>query len=646
MQRQHFKHAKALHQSGKLREAEAIYLRLLNHDASDVESLHLLGLIHADTGRVETGLQLLRAAIGIAGPKSCLCRNLGIVLERRGDRAAAVACYRQALEEAPEDHELWAAIANSLTLLERWEEAASAWSSALESAPAAVDLAAHYRLQLANMLALTGARGRAVAHFNQILRLHPGHIEATFHRAVAYMQENETPAAIEGFQRTLELEPRHARAANNLGILYQMVRDYPKATESYHLAIRSDPSFHAALYNLGNAWLESLRPRHAIGVFRKVLKLQPDHAAAWTNLGNARLARNQTPQAIDCYRKAESIAPGDTAAEWNLGIAALLTGDLRSGWEGYERRFDVKGSPSRRPFSTPLWHGEPLAGKSLLLHAEQGLGDTLQFIRYASIFKAQGARIVVECQAALIPLVAGSNGVSEWIAAPKREPGSATTAPVDHLPATDFQLPMMSAPGRAGTTLDSIPFSDGYLQAPVAAAKRWRKWLGTPGRSLRAGICWAGNPHHKNDRNRSIPPELLAELDAACGVEWVNLQKGHPMGPALEMRNAARELQDFSDTAGLIENLDLVISVDTSVAHLAGALGKPVWILLPFAPDWRWLLDRADSPWYSRARLFRQPEAGKWREVLTQVASEFEILAASKLALQERPHTNGAILEN
>ena len=455
------------------------------------------------------------------------------------------------------------------------------------------------------------------------------------------MQENETLTAIEGFRRTLELDARHARAANNLGILYQLVRDYPRATGNYQLAIRSDPLFHVALYNLGTAWLESSNPRHAIGVFRKVLKLQPEHAAAWTNLGNARLARNQTLPAIDCYRKAQSIAPGDAAAEWNLGIVGLLSGDLRSGWQGYERRFDVKGSPARRPLSTPLWRGEPLAGKSLLIHAEQGLGDTLQFIRYATLFQAQGARIVVECQPALLPLLAGSNGVSEWVAAPQREPGSTATAPVDHLPATDFQLPMMSAPGRAGTTLESIPFPNGYLRAPSGAAKRWSKWLGTPGRALRAGICWAGNPHHKNDRNRSIPPELLAELDATSGVEWVNLQKGHPMEPSLDMRNAARELQDFSDTAGLIENLDLVISVDTSVAHLAGALGKPVWVLLPFAPDWRWLLNRSDSPWYSGARLFRQPEEGKWREVLKRVGAELEILAARK-----RPHANGAILEN
>ena len=622
VQKQQFKRAKALHKGNRLVEAEAIYLRLLDQNPADAECLQLLGLIHADTDRVDTSLQLLRLAIGIAGPKPWLCRNLGIILERNGDLAAAAACYRQALEEAPKDHELWAALANTLTSLERWSDAISAWTKALESASSI-----EYRLRLANTLALTGELTNAVAQYDIILGQDPSHIEATFHRAVAYMQENEAPTAIEGFRRTLKLDPLHARAANNLGILYQLDRDYPNATKSYQLAIRSDRTFHVALYNLGTAWLEASHPRNAIGIFRKVLRLNPEHTAAWTNLGNAWLARNQTLTAIDCYEKAHFITPEDAAPEWNLGIVRLLTGDFRRGWEGYERRYDVKGASQRRPFATPLWRGEPLAGKSLLLHAEQGLGDTLQFIRYASLFEEQGARIIVECQPELLPLLVGSNGVSEWIAAPKRAAGATAVVPVDHLPETDYQLPMMSAPWRAATVLDSIPFPEGYLRAPGAASDRWRKWLRTQGKDLRVGICWAGNPNHKNDRNRSIPPEFLAVLGEVSNVEWVNLQKGHPMAPSLAMRNAARELNDFADTAGLIENLDLVISVDTSVAHLAGALGKPVWVLVPFAPDWRWLLERSDSPWYAGARLFRQPEAGKWREVLQEVAHALEEMA-------------------
>ncbi|MFN0100776.1 MAG: tetratricopeptide repeat protein [Bryobacteraceae bacterium] len=639
-EKQHFKRAKALHQAGHLQEAEAIYLRLLDQNPGDVEGLHLLALLHADTNRIDTSVQLLRAAIGIEGPRPWLCRNLGIVLERSGDRAAALACYRQALMEAPGDHELWAATATLLAADNRHGEAAGAWHKALESAPCTAEWDMRYRLPWANALALAGERGAAVAQYDRVLQRDPSNVEATFHRAVAYMQENEADTAVSGFRRTLELAPNHARAANNLGILYQLEKDYPRAIEQYRVAIREDRSFPAAIYNLGSAWNEFGRPRQAIAVFRKVLHLQPENTSAWTNLGNAWLACNQTQAALDCYRRTLAITPGDASAEWNTGIVALLTGDLQAGWKGYERRFDVKGSPVRRPFAAPQWRGEPLRGKTLLLHAEQGLGDTLQFIRYAPVFAAQGARVVVECQGALLPLLAGSNGVSEWFAAQRPAPGKNQSAPVDHLPFTDYQLPLLSAPALAETTLDSIPSSNGYLHAPVEAAKRWEKWLRRPGRGLRVGICWAGNPNHKNDRNRSIPPELLSELEAAVGVEWINLQKGHRMASSLEMRNAARELGDFADTAGLIENLDLVISVDTSVAHLAGALGKPVWVLLPFAPDWRWLLDRSDSPWYAGARLFRQAETGKWRRVLERVAVEVTRLASGKL------NANGAILEH
>ena len=632
--------AKALHQAGELREAERVYTGLLERDPGDVECLNLLGLIHADTGRTDTSIQLLRVAIGIAGPEPWLCRNLGIVLERTGDLAGAVACFRQAVEGAPKDHEIWGALGGLLTRLDRIEESISSWMQALENAPPDDAATAKYRLALANAMALLGDGGAAIPHYDLVLRSDPENIEATFHRAVACMQESDIESAINGFRQTLELDPRHARASNNLGVLYQLKQDYRRAIESYGRSVRLDPMYHAALYNLGTAWLDSANPKEAIGVFRKLLKTQPNHVAAWTNLGNARLARNETDAAVDSYNSALEIDPDNATASWNLGIVRLLTGNFLQGWAGYEQRFEVQNAPGRGAFRTPLWHGESLAGKRLLLHAEQGLGDTLQFVRYASVFTEQGARVTVECQPSLLTLLTSSTVAADWIAAPKVEPGSTVVAGVDHLPEADYQLPMMSAPHRAYTTIESIPFPSGYLRAPSEAIQRWRTWLGSQTSALRTGICWAGNPNHKNDRNRSIPPELLCELEAANGVEWVNLQKGNPIPPSLKMRNAAAELEDFADTAGLIENLDLVVAVDTSVAHLAGALGKTVWILLPFAPDWRWLLERSDSPWYSSARLFRQRDTGKWRPLLKKVAEELSALAADK-----RRRINGAILD-
>jgi tetratricopeptide (TPR) repeat protein len=608
VQNAHFSRAKALHLEGRFPQAEAMYLYLLEQNPGDSETLHLLGLLHADTNRFETGIQLLRVAIAIEGPKPWLCRNLGVILERCGDSAAAIACYRQALVEAPHDHELWAATAAVLTREERQQDAADCWKQALES-----NTCTTYRAGWANALALSGDRPAAIAQYEILLAQEPDHIEATFHCAVAYMQESKEKPAIAGFLRTLELAPCHARAANNLGILYQLEKNYEQAIGYYQRSIRADPEYDAAIYNLGTAWQERNQPRRAICVFRKVLQRKPDHAAAWTNLGNAWLAWNAIDAAISCYRKTLALRPEETAAAWNLGIVSLLNGDLQSGWAGYEQRFDVPGATPRRAFATPLWRGESLTGKTLILHAEQGIGDTLQFVRYAPIFASQGARIVVECQTGLLPLLVGMEGVAVWVGA--RKDGS-----VDHLPAADFQLPLLSAPAITGTALDTIPLPEGYLHAPATSARKWKRWLGAPTRQLRVGVCWAGNPNHKNDMNRSISAPLLAMLEAVPTVEWVNLQKGHPMPAAPDMRNAARELHDFADTAGLIENLDLILSVDTSVAHLAGALGKPVWVMLPYAPDWRWMLDRSDSPWYAKARLFRQSERGNWIGVLREVA--------------------------
>jgi hypothetical protein len=343
-------------------------------------------------------------------------------------------------------------------------------------------------------------------------------------------------------------------------------------------------------------------------VLRKAVAQRPDHAGAWTQLGNAWLAHNQVERARACYHRSLAVQPGEPAALWNLGIVDLLTGDFLRGWQGYERRFDVSGAPPRRPLPIPLWKGEPLADKRLLLYAEQGLGDTIQFVRYARHFAKQGARILIECPQPLHRLLRQIDCVEEWYVPPTAQAANA-----------DYQLPLLSAPALVATTPANILSSEGYLSAADHSRQRWSEWLGTRGRNKRVGVVWAGNPNHKNDRNRSLPVHLLPGLAAARCVDWVSLQKGVAAPDSLPMRDAGPELDDFEATAGLIVNLDLVISVDTAVAHLAGALGHPVWILLPFAPDWRWMLDRTDSPWYRSARLFRQPSPGDWQTVIGQI---------------------------
>lgn len=614
VQKARVKRAKTLHLRGYFDAAEEIYLRHLDVNPGDVECLNLLGLLHADTNRYETSLQLLRAAIGIEGPKPWLCRNLGIVLERTGDLASACACYRQALASAPEDHGLWAALAQLQANLGQHRDAAISLQTAFLSDTCTPTSRQQYRLSAADAWLRAGDGPAAIALYDEVLKKQPDHKIATFHRAVAWMQCGDLKNARFGFLQTLALSPRHAEAANNLGVLSQLERKLPEAIAHYRSALAFDPNYSSALYNLGAALQESHRLREAICVFRKLLKTQPDHTSAWVNLGNALLGQNQVSPAMAAYQHAVSVTPGDPTAEWNLGITSLLTGDFTRGWMGYERRFSVAGAPPRRQRKAPLWQGQSLTGKTLLLHAEQGLGDTIQFARYAEVFSRQGASVYLEAQAPLIPLLQSTPGVAKLF----------TPSPED--PDADFHLPLLSAPRLAGTTIDTIPFADHYLQAPAPAVAKWRQWLGPrSAHRKRVGICWAGNPNHKNDYNRSIPPQLLRILDELPGVEWVNLQKGHAL-PPLNLRDAARELQDFGDTAGLVANLDLVISVDTSVAHLAGALGKPVWILLPFAPDWRWMLEREDTPWYKHAKLFRQQTLREWQPVLHRVVQALSAL--------------------
>lgn len=609
-----FKRAMKLHRARRFQEAEAQYLAVLDRNPGHCEGLHQLGLLHAETGRHDTAIQLLRAAIGIEGPSYALCRNLGIILQKGGNDKAALACFRQALEERPCDTSMWRVVAELHSASMQYDEAAAAWQRVVEAEPRQPD----FRLYWANALALAGRRVEAIEQYDRILSAQPGNVEACFHRAVALMQADRSSEAAEGFARTLDLNPRHAGAANNAGILLQVRSEYSAAIASYRRAICADRNFAAAVYNLGTAWQEFGRPREAVCVLRKVLRLEPDHGEAWTNLGNAWLSLNQASHAETCYRTAVTLSSQPATPAWNLGIALLLQGRWEEGWRAYDRRFDVPGATPRRRFAAPLWDGSDPAGRTILLHAEQGLGDTIQFVRYATELEARGARVVVECQRELLGILCSLKCSAAWIAAPDGDRINA-----------DFQLPMLSAPAVCGTTGGNIPLADGYLAAPAEAVRRWKKWLGPRGDGRRVGITWAGNPNHKNDRNRSIDSDLLRELTGAGGTEWISLQKGHAPPASLEAWDAARVLTNFADTAGLIENLDLVISVDTSVAHLAGALGKPVWILLPYAPDWRWQLTGSLTPWYSAARLFRQKTRGDWAGLLREVVEELSRFRSS-----------------
>ena len=407
----------------------------------------------------------------------------------------------------------------------------------------------------------------------------------------------------------------------NLGLARQRLRRYPHAVAAMTEAARLAPGNAACWNALGTVqhqagWLEQ-----AEAAYRTALRLRPDWPDALGNLGCTLRALGDPAQAVDCYSRALAQAPDFAEARWNRALALLSQGYLAEAWEDHEWRWQVPGFPSpRRNFAAPLWNGEDITGKTILLHAEQGFGDTLQALRYVPMVAARGAGVILEVPRELLRLAL-------------RVPGPRAVLPVgEALPAFDIHAPLLSLPRAFATTLDSIPASVPYLSPIPAEAARFRDRL-APLPGLRAGLVWAGRPTHGNDANRSVTLATLAPLLALPGVSWISLQTGPRAAdlaalPHGQVFDLASELRDFADTAAALAALDVLVSVDTSCVHLAGAMGVAAHVLLPFAPDWRWLLGRADSPWYPSLRLHRQATRGGWAAPVAEISAALRLRAA------------------
>ena len=437
--------------------------------------------------------------------------------------------------------------------------------------------------------------------------------DALVARAMAAHQRGDLDAAEVDYRAALAAAPLHPHALHYLGVvLYQRDRlaDALPLLERAVASIPGEPEFHN---NLGLALAAADRTDEAIAAYRRALGLKPGHAVASNNLGLALQAANRLPAAIDAFRDALRHAPDFAQAHWNLGLALLAHGEFAEGWQEYEWRLAIPElGKARATYTGPRWDGSAPEGKTILLTSEQGLGDTLQFVRFARTLAARGARVLVQVPASLVNLLATAAGVAGVCAAD------------DPLPGYDAHLPLLSVAGALGVTAETIPAAVPYLipdprfEAEIAAE------LGRHDRALRIGLAWAGSRVHLNDRRRSCPLAAFTPLLEMPGVAWFSLQKddgedqiaGLPAARGLIQLDARR---DFDRKAALVAALDLVISVDTSNAHLAGALARPLWLLLPFAPDWRWQQGGAQSAWYPTAQLFRQPRAGDWSAVIAEV---------------------------
>ena len=436
--------------------------------------------------------------------------------------------------------------------------------------------------------------------------------DALVARAMQAHQQGDVARAERDYRAALATTPDHPAALHYLGVIhYQRNRlgDALPLLERAVTLIPEEPEFHN---NLGLALAALDRTGEAIARFRQALALKADLATAWNNLGLSLQAANELPDAIAAFRQALRAAPDFAQAHWNLALALLVSGQYAEGWREYEWRHRAQTFGAAATSSAPRWQGEALTGRTLLLSAEQGLGDALQFARFAAPLAWRGASVIVRVPDSLQEILASAPGVAQAL-------GGAGP-----LPPHDFQLPLLSVAGMLDIDERTIPATVPYLAPSRTLVDALAPAIGAVPGKLRVGLSWAGSARHVNDRRRSCPLAALAPLLELPDIAWFSLQKidGEDQiarVPAAQRIHLLDARNDFAQKAALIEGLDLVVSVDTSNAHLAGALGKPVWILLPFAPDWRWRLGRTDSPWYPTGRLFRQPSAGDWTSVVADV---------------------------
>jgi FKBP-type peptidyl-prolyl cis-trans isomerase 2 len=437
--------------------------------------------------------------------------------------------------------------------------------------------------------------------------------DESYKKGIALQDKGQIDEAISYYQKAVGQNPNHTGAYYNLGVAFQEKGLIDQAILYYEIAIGFNQEFTEAHHNLGVAFNEKGKFDEALSCFQRVLQLKPDHAGAYYSLGNTLVAKGQFNDAMQSYKKAIEINPGHADAQWSLGLINLRLGNFEEGWKGYEWRWELKDVMPKRDFSQPLWDGHDISGRTILLHAEQGFGDTLQFIRYAPLVAQRGAKIVVECQKELVSLLKDTDGVSRVIARG------------EELPDFEVHCPLLSLPLVFGTKLKTIPAKIPYVNTDPALVRKWRSKIEQDKSAVKVGLVWAGNPKLKFGHSRSCPIGTFSKLAQRSDVVFYSLQKGEAEGQAknppegIKLIDTSEEIHDFSDTAAIIKNLDLVISIDTSAAHLAGSLGKPVWVLLPFVPDWRWMTTREDSPWYPTMRLFRQPAAGDWESVINHI---------------------------
>jgi tetratricopeptide (TPR) repeat protein len=585
--------------------------------ASTPAALYELGLAHLRAGRLMDAQLCCQQALATDPVHADTLFLMGLLAIEAGHHDHAVNWLARAIDQDAKAEYLFA-LGTALQRLRRFDEASKAFDKAVQLKP---DNPQAWK-SLAGALSASGRTDAALLAYRHVLKLDPRDADAAFQSGELLVNLGRLEEAVGCFNRCDELHPDHASVLAKRGHVLHNLRRFEEALADNRRAHALNPNNPHVCSNIG-ASLQSLRrDDEALAWFDRALGLRPDFAQAALNkaLGLVQLGRLE--EATAALDRARAIDPDNAEVEWNLSLLQLMTGNFEAGWAGREARWRSRMRPASYPqFPQAMWLGDgDVEGKTVLVQEDEGLGDTLQFARYIPLLAARGARVILVVRDQMHPLLSGLTGVSRCF--PQKSSGS--------LPPFDLHCPLCSLPHAFGTRLDTIPSRVPYLPAPSEQLVRgWKDRLkdqtSDRGR-LRIGLVWSGNPNHDNDHNRSIPLQTLLGITDA-NASFVSLQKDLRAGDEALLAqsgivNLSSRLTDFAETAALVSCLDLIITVDTSVAHLAGALGRPTWVLLPFVPDYRWLLNREDSPWYPTVRLFRQSERADWDGVVRRVRDE------------------------
>ena len=568
------------HQAGRLAEAEAFYRQILSRVPNHPDALHLMGVLAGQAGRADVAVDLIGRAIAINPRTADYYCNLGEIYRRSGRLDEAISSFRRAIELRPDYVMAYSNLGVALRDAQKPNEAIEAFRRAIELG--------------GNFAELYGNLGNALRDNGQL------------------------DAAIAAYEQAIVLKPNYAMGFNNLGVALRDKKRLPEAAAAIRRAIELEPNDTETHYNLGGILMEAREFDAAREAFAAAIRLNPNHANAHNNLGSCWMMQQEPANALPEFERAIQLDPNLATAHFNRGLAYLTLGDFRDGLPDYEWRAKVKPQFifMREGSSRPRWDGQPLEGRTIFLHAEQGFGDTIQFVRFVPLVHERGGRVILGVQPQLERLMQQVPGVERILSSIEPE--------LQY----DVHCPLLSLQLALGMNLASIPREIPYLKADVVPAAQWKSRMSEiPGKKV--GLAWAGSAMNDQDSIRTISLRQFALLASIKGVQFFSLQKGDALKESpdgLQLFDWTNDLHDFSDTAGLIANLDLIITVDTAVAHLAGAMGKPVWILIPHSPDWRWMTGREDSPWYPTARLFRQTKLGDWSGAIEKVAGELQRL--------------------